>query len=84
MKTGNLKPGMKVLYHGHLSNTPMTFYKRDDNPSMNRWYFKYDDGTITALSSHEVNKRIAREPLAPSPSPTSPAGGEATAAKEAA
>ena len=60
MKTGFLKEGMKVVYHGHLSNTPMTFHRRDDNPAMNRWYFKYEDGTITYMTSHEVNKRIAR------------------------
>jgi hypothetical protein len=60
MKTGFLKPGMRVIYHGHLKNTPLTFHKRDDQPGMNRWYFKYDDGAITCLTSHEVNKRIAR------------------------
>jgi hypothetical protein len=65
MKTGFLQEGMKVVYHGHLNDTPMTFYRRDTNPAFNRWYFKYEDGTITYLTSHEVNKRITH-PSTPS------------------
>lgn len=60
MKTGFLKPGMKVIYHGHLRDLPMTFYKRDEGSIKNRWYFRYEDGELTALTAYEVNKRISR------------------------
>ena len=60
MKTGFLEPGMKVIYHGHLKDSPMTFHKRDEGSIKNRWYFKCEDSSVTYMTSHEVNKRVTR------------------------
>lgn len=58
MKTGCLKPGMKVIYHGYLKDSKMIFIRRTYGPHA-KWFFELTDGSIVYLTSHEVNTRTS-------------------------
>ena len=58
MKTEFLKPGIKVIYHGHLKDSPMSFHKKDDVILINIFQLKCSDKITQKVGYSKVAAEV--------------------------